>query len=150
MRETARVTALGQALIGAVGVLLGLLATTRGFGPLAWGTALLALWLCTASLISYFGMPLPQSAAEVSRRRLIPLRFSGPTGRFGLRPRGDGRKVEVTAGSEVVAEVIAADLRDEIILHFDAVEDGELPDLGSALGQAIEMAAAADEDSADS
>ena len=149
MRETARVTALARALLGVVGVLLGLLAATRGAGPVAWGSALLAFWLCAASLIRYFGIGFPQPASEVSRLRLIPLGFSGPTGRFSLRPRGDGRKVEVTAGSEIVAEVLASDLRDEIIIDYDAVEDGELPDLGIALGQAIEMAAAADEDGAD-
>ena len=45
MDETARASALGQALIGVVGVLVALLAATRGAGPVAWGSALLAFWL---------------------------------------------------------------------------------------------------------
>jgi hypothetical protein len=102
-----------------------------------------------ASLITYFGMRLQESQTTMGRRAPIPLRFSGPTGRFALRARGDGRTVEVIAGPQVVAKVIAADLGDEIVLHADAVTDNELEDLGSAIGQAIEMAAAADEDGAD-
>lgn len=149
MHQSSPVTALSQALLGAAAVLIVLLVPTRDLGPLAWGPALLALWLCAASLISYFGMRLPRSARVVPRRQFIPLRFSGPTGRFALRPRGDGRKVEVTAGPRVVAEVLASDLRDEIVLHGEAVPDEELRDFGSAIGQAIEMAAAADEDAAD-
>jgi hypothetical protein len=150
MDDSSPVTALSRALLGTVGVLIALLVPDRDLGPLVWGPALLALWLCTASLISYFGMRLRQSEGAVARRRFIPLRFaSGPTGRFALRPRGDGRKVEVTAGPQVVAEVIASDVRDEIVLHAEAVPDEELRDLGSAIGQAIEMAAAADEERAD-
>jgi hypothetical protein len=149
MHSSSPVTALSQALLGAAAVLIALLVPTRELGPLVWGAALLALWLCAASLISYFGMHLPRPPTTLSGGRSIPMRFSGPTGRFALRRRGDGRKVEVTAGPLVVAEVTASDLRDEIVLHADGVPDEELPDLGSAIGQAIEMAAAADEDGAD-
>jgi hypothetical protein len=58
--------------------------------------------------------------------------------------------VEVVAGPAVVAEVRATDLRDEIVLHAETVPEEELADLGSAIGQAIEMAAAADEETPDS
>jgi hypothetical protein len=149
MDDNSPVTALSRALLGAECVLIALLVPTRDLGPLVWGPALLALWLCTASLISYFGMRLRQSEGAVARRRYIPLRFSGPTGRFALRSRGDGRKVEVSAGPQLVAEVIASDPHDEIVLHAEAVPDEELRDLGSAIGQAIKMAAAAAEDIAD-
>ena len=107
--------------------------------------ALLGVWLSFASLIRYVGLRAARvSPAETSRS--VPLRFSGPIGRFRLRPYGDGRRIEVRAGSQVVAEVIAADEGDEIVLNPEMVADSELEAFGTALGQAIEMAAAADDD----
>ena len=155
MYERSPMTALSQAVVGAGAVLIVVLVPARDLGPVAWGPALIGLWLCVASLINYFDLRLarpfssPASAPSAPRRSLIPLRFSGPTGRFVLRPRGDGRKVEVVAGPAVVAEVSATDLRDEIVLHTETVPEEELADLGSAIGQAIEMAAAADEETPD-
>ena len=107
--------------------------------------ALLGVWLSFASLIRYVELRAePTSPAETFRS--VPFRFSGPIGRFRLRPYGDGRRIEVRAGSQVVAEVIAADEGDEIVLNPETVADSELDAFGAALGQAIEMAAAADED----
>ena len=107
--------------------------------------ALLGVWLSFASLIGYVGLRAARmSPAETSRS--VPLRFSGPIGRFRLRPYGDGRRIEVRAGSQVVAEVIAADEGDEIMLNPETVADSEMDAFGTALGRAIEMAAAADED----
>jgi hypothetical protein len=146
--DEAPVTALSRAVLGVLPMLIVALMPSPWLLP--WCVvALFGLWLCVASLITYFGMRLQESQTTMGRRAPIPLRFSGPTGRFALRARGDGRTVEVIAGPQVVAKVIAADLGDEIVLHADAVTDNELEDLGSAIGQAIEMAAAADEDGAD-
>ena len=107
--------------------------------------ALLGIWLSFGTLIRYVGLRAARrSPADTSRS--VPLRFSGPIGRFRMRPYGDGRRIEVRAGSQVVAEVIAADERDEIVLNLETVADSELDAFGTALGRAIEMAAAADED----
>lgn len=105
--------------------------------------ALFGIWLCIASLIRYVAL-----STESSREPIpwIPLRFSGDRGRFELRPRGDGRRVEIRAGSEIVAEAIASDEGDELVLDFEAIGDAELEAFGAAIGQAIEMVAAADED----
>jgi hypothetical protein len=143
-------TALRRAIVGAVGVLI--IASLRSYEPwpLVWVPGvLLGLWLCVASLIGYLRARPHASTALMPRRRFIPLRFSGTTGRFQLRPRGDGRRVEVLAGEDLVVEVNAAGMEDEIILHVDAVPDRELGDLGAAIGEAIESAAAADEDPPD-
>jgi len=110
-----------------------------------YSIALVGIWICFASLIRYAAL-VTQRPAPSESRRWIPLRFTGPIGRFRLRPRGDGRRVEVRASSQIVAEVIAADGGDEIVLDPEAVADSELEAFGTALGRAIEMAAAADED----
>ena len=105
--------------------------------------ALLGTWLCIASLIRYVGLRAESSREPI---RWIPVRFSGDLGRFELRARGDGRRVEVRVGSEVVAEAIASDEGDELVLDFEAASDSELEAFGAAIGQAIEMVAIADED----
>ena len=135
--------ALFRAVLGASVVIVIALLPFRssGFFP----AALLAVWLCFASLIRYLEL-VAEGSSPRQTRRAIPLRFSGPMGRFRLRRRGDGRRVEVRAGSQIVAQVIAADEGDEIVLEPEAVVDSELEAFGAALGQAIEMAAAADED----
>ena len=147
--EPPAATALFQAVLGAVAVLIIALMATSDRGPVAFSAGLLGLWLLAASLISYVRQAHPHSATTMPRRPLVPLRFSGPTGRFALRQRGDGRRVEVIAGPEVVAVLTATDVRDEIVLNADMVPDAELDELGSAIGQAIEMVAVADEDGAD-
>jgi len=105
--------------------------------------ALLGIWLCVASLIRYVALRAESSRDPI---RWIPVRFSGDLGRFELRARGDGRRVEVRAGTEVVAEAIASDDGDELVLDFEAASDSELEAFGAAIGQAIEMVAVADED----
>ena len=65
---------------------------------------------------------------------------------FKLWPRGDGRRVEVRAGSDVVAEVWVTDESHELRLDDSMVADADLEAFGTALGQAIEMVAVADKD----
>ncbi len=132
--------ALRGALVGTLGLLM-LAALPADNSVLAQGGLLLALWLCFASVLAY-------AARHGTRVRgngasFIPLRFSGPTGRFTLRRRGDGRHVEIVSEGVVLAEVKATDLQDEI--EFHAVPPDGLEELGSALGQAIHMASDADE-----
>jgi hypothetical protein len=109
-----------------------------------YAAALIAIWLLVASLIQY--MALHRRMSTPTFRRPIPIRFSGNLGRFTLRARGDGRRVEVHAGADVVAEAVATDERDELVVDLEAVDDAELDTLGAAIGQAIEMVAVADED----
>jgi hypothetical protein len=77
--------------------------------------------------------------------RWIPVRFSGGIGRFELHSRGDGRHVEVRSGTALVAELIATDEGDELVVDFDLAGDPEVDAFGAAIGLAIEMVAAADE-----
>lgn len=111
-----------------------------------YALALLGLWLFSASLIHYAAL---RSEPALGRIRWIPLRFTGDLGRFQLRPRGDGRRVEVRAGSQVVAEAIANADGDQLLVDFDAASDSELEAFGTAIGQAIEMVVAADGDCPD-
>lgn len=101
------------------------------------------LWLLAASLRRYATLG---SEPAVVRIRWIPLAFAGDLGRFHVRPRGDGRRVEVRAGSLVVAEALATDNGDELLIDFDAALDSELEAFGTAIGQAIDMVVAADMD----
>jgi len=105
---------------------------------------LVGFWLLFASLIRYTS--LRRASPMTAFRRSIPIRFSGQLGRFTLQPRGDGRRVEVRAGDEVVAEAIATDEQDELVIDLEAVDDAEIEALGAAIGAAIEMVAVADED----
>lgn len=107
------------------------------------GASLLGVWVIVASLIRHVSLRRHVSHTIV---RPIPISFSGNLGRFRLLQRGDGRRVEVRAGSEVVAEAIATDERDELVIMLDGVEDSELDELGVAIGEAIEMVAVADQD----
>ena len=109
-----------------------------------YAAALIGVWLLFAALIRYAG--LKRRLPMLTFRRPIPIRFSGSLGRFTLRALGDGRRVEVRAGAEVVAEAVATDERDELIVDLEAVDDAELDDLGAAIGAAIEMVAVADDD----
>jgi len=108
-----------------------------------YAAALIGAWLLVASLTRYAA--LHRQFSMPTFRRPIPIRFAGNLGRFTLRPRGDGRRVEVRAGDDVVAEAIATDEQDELVVDLEAVSDAELDALGTAIGKAIEMAAAADE-----
>ena len=104
---------------------------------------LLGAWFIIASLIRFIGMRDP---TPIRLARPVPILFSGRLGRFWLLARGDGRRVEVRAGAEVVAEAIATDERDELVLRLEGVADSELDELGAAIGEAIGMVAVADAD----
>jgi hypothetical protein len=108
-----------------------------------YAAALAGIWLLFASLIRYAGFR--RQLLMPMFRRPIPIRFGASLGRFTLRVRGDGRRVEVHAGADVVAEAIATDEQDELVVDLEAVDDAELDDLGAAIGAAIEMVAVADE-----
>ena len=107
---------------------------------------LLASWLLVAAILRVRDAdPDLQSA----KRRWIPLQFEGDPGRFRMVARGDGRRVQVHDGPHVVAEAIATDIGDELVINSVPVEEADLEAFGAALGQAIDMAAAADADHAD-
>jgi hypothetical protein len=109
-----------------------------------YAVGLVGIWLLFAALLRYVALrrrlPMPMF------RRQIPIRFGGSLGRFTLRVGGDGRRVEVRAGADVVAEAVATDEQDELVVHLEGVDDAELDALGAAIGAAIEMVAVADED----
>jgi hypothetical protein len=142
LRQAKRVTlyavALATLFVAAVLVVAPAAATIR------YAAALLGVWLLVASLIRYAA--LHRRLTMPTFRRPIPIRFGGNLGRFTLRARGDGRRVEVRAGAEVVAEAVATDERDELVVDLEAVDDAELDALGAAIGEAIEMVAVADDD----
>jgi hypothetical protein len=140
LERARRMTLYAIALASLFVVTLLLLPTAS---TIRYAAALIGVWLLVASLIRY--VALHRRLSMPTFRRPIPIRFAGNLGRFTLRPRGDGRRVEVRAGDEVVAEAIATDEQDELVVDLEAVSDAELDALGAAIGKAIEMAAAADE-----
>jgi hypothetical protein len=123
--------------------MVAVLVTPAAF-TIRYAAALLGVWLLFASLIRYAA--LRRRLLMPMFRRPIPIRFSGYLGRFTLRVRGDGRRVEVHAGADIVAEAVATDERDELVVDLEAVDDAEIDALGAAIGAAIEMVAEADED----
>ena len=126
-------------VIGLAAVALGLvLRDTAGYSVLLLGT-----WLVFGALIRC-GTPHDMAAPKSQRR--IPIRFSGGLGRYELRSRGDGRRVEVRTGEAVVAELIARDDGDELVVDFSLADEPDVDALGAAIGLAIELVAAADED----
>ncbi len=116
-RSTLRTVALGTLYVAVV-LLMPIAPMFR------YPAALVGVWVVFAGLIRYAG--LHRELTTPTFRRPIPIHFAGSLGRFTLRARGDGRRVEVRAGPEVVAEAIATDERDELIVDFDAVDDSEL------------------------
>jgi hypothetical protein len=142
--------ALRGALVGAAGILV-VANLPAGFPVIAQAGVLLSVWLFVGSLLlAYAARHSARSQSSRSqpsrspRTPSIPLRFSGSMGRFRLRPRGDGRHVEIVSEGVVLAEVKATDLQDQIEFR-EAVPSEDVEDLGSALGQAIELASHADE-----
>jgi hypothetical protein len=135
---------LGRAVLGSVAMLVVGLLPSEATSEVTSSAALLGLWLCVSSLIGYAESRRPAIGSVEPQRPLIPIRFDGPLGAFSLRPRGDGRLVQIISSKAVVAEVQASDFRDEI-RFLRIVAPGEAEDFGSALGQAIEMASAAEE-----
>jgi hypothetical protein len=136
--------ALGRAVLGAVALLVVGMLPAEATSEVTSAAALLGAWLCVTSLIGYSEARRIASPTMEQPRPLIPIRFSGPLGAFSLRPRGDGRLVQILSSKVVVAEVQASDFRDEIRILRTVTPD-VVEDFGSALGQAIEMACAADE-----
>jgi hypothetical protein len=137
--------ALRGALVGAAGILV-VANLPAGFPVIAQAGVLLSVWLFVGSLLLAYAARHSASPQPPRSPRTpsIPLRFSGSMGRFRLRPRGDGRHVEIVSEGVVLAEVKATDLQDQIEFH-EAVPSEDVEDLGSALGQAIELASHADE-----
>ena len=139
--KRARSTTLLAAALATLAVVAFLV--TPAPSTVRYAATLIGAWLLFAALIRYAGLkrqlPMPMF------RRPIPIRFSGSLGRFTLRALGDGRRVEVRAGADVVAEAVATDEQDELIVDLEAVDDTELDSLGAAIGQAIEMVAVVDE-----
>jgi hypothetical protein len=141
---TSATKVLGRAILGAVAMLVVGLLPSGATSEVTSAAALLGLWLCVSSLIGYLESRRPADESGEPQRPLIPIRFEGPLGAFSIRPRGDGRLIEIVLSKTVVAEVQASDFRDEI-RFVRAITAEEAEDFGSALGQAIEMACAAEE-----
>jgi hypothetical protein len=127
--------------IGVVAVALGM--ALPGIHAARFAVVLLGTWLVIGTLIRHVASHR-QAAPEALPP--IPIRFSGTLGRFRLRPRGDGRRVEVTSGDAIVAELIARDEGDELIVDFSLADEPDVDAFGAAIGLAIEMVVAADQD----
>jgi hypothetical protein len=140
MRRARRTTLV--AVVLAALAMLAYLVTPADF-TLRYAAALAGVWLLFASPLRY--LALRRRLSMPMFRRPIPIRFGGHLGRFTLRIREDGRRVEVRAGADVVAEAVATDERDELVVDLDAVKDAEIEALGAAVGAAIEMVAVADD-----
>jgi hypothetical protein len=125
--------------IGVAAIELGLVLRD----PAGYAVLLLGTWLAFAALICCVA---PYDTAPPKPQRRIPIHFSGGLGRFELRSRGDGRRVEVRTGEAVVAELIARDDGDELVVDFSLADDPDVDAFGAAIGLAIELVAAADED----
>lgn len=109
---------------------------------LAVATLVGAAWLCLGSVVHVAALHLIRMASPLRKSSGIPLRFAGSTGRFVLRQRARTH-VEVRAGTELVAELVAHGVGDELVVYDVAsISSEELPALGSAIGQAMLMTAA--------
>ena len=127
--------------IGVVAVALGLV--LHGDHAPRWAVILLGIWLVFGALIRHVAS---RATAALEPLRWIPIRFSGDLGRFEVRSRGDGRRVEVRTGEAVVAKLIARDEGDELVVDFGLADDPDVDAFGTAIGLAIEIVAAADQD----
>jgi hypothetical protein len=127
--------------IGMMAVALG--TALPGTHAARFAVVLLGAWLVIGTLIRHAASHQPAAPEAL---RPIPIRFSGTLGRFQLRARGDGRRVEVTTGDAIVAELIARDEGDELIVDFSLADEPDAEAFGAAIGLAIEMVAAADQD----
>lgn len=130
--------ALLSAIVGAWAVLVVLVLSPEAAAHQHAGL-LLGAWLCIGSLVQWW-------ALRGRTQRSIPLAFAGETGRFRLRVRGHGRRVDVHSGLRVVAQASATPKGDSLVVNFDAVIDSELEALGAAIGQAMQLVAAAGND----
>ncbi len=127
--------------IGVVAVALG--TVLPGTNAARFAVVLLGSWLVFGTLI---GHAASHRMAAPAALRSIPVHFSGTLGRFQLRPGGDGRRVEVRTGDAIVAELIARDEGDELIVDFSLADERDVEAFGAAIGLAIEMVVAADHD----
>ena len=127
--------------IGAVAAALGIV--LPGTHAARYAVLLLGTWLVIGTLIS-FAASHDMAVSKVQRS--IPIRFSGYLGRFSLRRLSDGRRVEVRTGEAVVAELIARDEGDELIIDFSLADDSDVDAFGAAIGLAIEFVVAADQE----
>ncbi|MGI8830446.1 MAG: hypothetical protein ACR2I5_11840 [Candidatus Limnocylindria bacterium] len=130
-----------------IAVAIGVMTTIVGFG--AWDpitvavpTLLVGVWLGIGAGIHAVQLISARSRAALAAIPSIPLSFAGPTGRFALRRR-DRARIQVVAGEALVAEIVANDQGDELVI-YEMPDDDEsgLIELGSAIGQAIDIAAA--------
>lgn len=137
----ARRTTLCAWVVAVIAIIAALV--SPGLPALRLTVVLAGAWLLVGALIRY--LALHRTLSMPMFRRSIPIRFGGSLGRFTLRALGDGRRVEVRAGPALVAEAIATDDRDELVVDLEAVDDADLDALGAAIGAAIEMVAIADE-----
>lgn len=144
LRSSAVTQTLFRVLVGGAALIVVLRLEAYEPRHLAAATVLCAAWLCTSSLVHYAAMRLVRWSHALRRAPSIPLRFTGPMGRFTLRRLDRGTRVEVRAGVDLVAEVVAARGRDEVFVYDgEVLSEAELPELGSAIGQAIEISASA-------
>ncbi len=125
--------------IGVAAVTLALILRDDQAGRYA--VLLLGTWLVVEASIRY-----AHDRAAPEPPRVIPIHFSGDLGRFEMRSLGDGRRVEVRTGEAVVAKLVARDEGDELVVDFSLADDPDVDAFGAAIGLAIEMVAAADED----
>ncbi len=107
----------------------------------ALALALPGVWLLAVALLR----PDVRVAAATRPPTSIPLTSTGEIGRFNLRSLGDGRRVEVCLGGVVVAQAIATDAGDQLVVDFEAPDDSEVEHFGSAIWRAISMVTIADE-----
>jgi len=140
----ATVQALLRAALGVVALLVVTSLETYEPQHIALVVVLGGAWLLTSSVVHLAAVRLGGWLRSMRRAPTIPLRFTGSMGRFVLRRRERGARVEVHAGMDVVAEVVASDSGDEVrVYDIAAVAEDELAELGSAIGQAIEITVAA-------
>jgi hypothetical protein len=105
------------------------------------GLLLLLAWQTVATAILHLNR---RAAANRPPVRAIPLHFEGDLGRYSLRSQADGRTVQIRDGATVVAELVATDDGDRLVVDPEAAGGSEVESLGAALGRAIEMVVAAD------
>jgi hypothetical protein len=104
---------------------------------------LLGTWLAVGGVIR--GAVASRPPAPDPQRQ-IPVRFSGSLGRYEVRTRGDGRRAEVRTRDIVLAELIARDDGDELVVDFSIADQPDVDAFGAAIGLAMEMVVAADDD----
>jgi hypothetical protein len=150
VQSDARRMAMRLAIMAAeVMLVVALLPSDDGREPMRSGAAAMAFLIAVAAVWRWGA--LVRRAAARARRRLLPIWFERRmTGRFRLRPRRAGREVEIWAGYQLAAAVSVRPDRDEIVIYpWVELAEGEVDEMGAALGQAILIAARAEAQLAD-